>query len=270
MPKSPRIITLLTDFGQRDHFVAVMKGTVLTINPDVSFVDITHEIAPQDVAGGAFTLGQAYSSFPPGTIHVAVVDPGVGTARRALVASARAQFFVVPDNGLLTYVLNSEEAIAVHEITSDHYLRKPVSTTFHGRDVFAPVAAWISRDIPLQQFGPPLHEPVRLKVPQLTRVRDSLIQAAVLATDRFGNLITNLKPEDLPAYGTTGRKWKILAGKREITTFRRTFGEVGEGDAGEVFVVPGSTGYLEIAVRNGSAAAELGLKPGAPIGVVLG
>jgi S-adenosylmethionine hydrolase len=265
MPK-PRIITLLTDFGLQDHFVAAMKGAMLEINPDLIFIDITHLVPAHDIVSGAFTLGQAYHYFPAGSIHVAVVDPGVGTSRRCLVATAGGRFFVAPDNGLLSNVYNNEEVVLTHEITSDHYMRKPVSPTFHGRDVFAPVAAWLSRDITLPQFGPVAHNPVRLKFPELTRVRDALIQATILYVDRFGNLITNLKPDDIPPYSGAGKKCKVLAGQREITSFRRTFGE---GLAGEVFMVPGSTGHLEIVLRNGSAAAELNLKVGALIGVVL-
>ena len=265
MQKS-HIVTLLTDFGLEDHVVAVMKAIMLEVNPDLKFIDISHMVPRHDIASGAFVLGQAYSYFPLGTINLAVVDPGVGTSRRAIAATAGGRFFVAPDNGLLTYVFNNEEVVLTHEIASDHYLRRPVSTTFQGRDVFAPVAAWISRDIQLQQFGPQIHNPVKLKLPELTRVRDTLIQAAIIAIDHFGNLITNLKPEDVPPYGGPGKKCKILAGQREITNFRKTFSE---GLPGEVFVVPGSTGYLEIVVNNGSAAAELNLKPGALIGVVL-
>jgi S-adenosyl-L-methionine hydrolase (adenosine-forming) len=262
-----RTITLLTDFGMRDHFVAAMKGVMLGLNPDLRFVDITHLIPPHDVQSAAFTLAQAVSCFPPDTIHLAVVDPGVGTARKALVATHRGQYFVAPDNGILTQVFAGEEGIVVHEITADHYFRKPVSSTFHGRDIFAPVAAWLSRDIPLHQFGPALRNPVRLKIPALTRVRDTLIQAAILAVDHFGNLVTNLRAEDLPVYNAAGgRSCKILAAQREITTFRRTFGE---GTPGDIFVVPGSTGYLEIVMRDGSAAEALKLGSGAVIGVVL-
>jgi S-adenosylmethionine hydrolase len=142
-----------------------------------------------------------------------------------------------------------------------------VSSTFHGRDVFAPIAAWLSRDIPLHQIGPVCADPVKLRLPVLTRVRDSLIQGAVLAVDQFGNLVTNLKAEDVPAFAVPPRPCKVLAGHREITAFRKTFGE---GKPGEVFIVTGSAGFLEIVARNGSAAQILNLAPGAPIGVVLG
>ena len=261
-----KIITLLTDFGLRDHYVAAVKGVVLSINPAVQIVDITHAIPPGDIQSAAFTLGQAYSWFPLGTVHLAVVDPGVGTARKAIAASAGGHLFIAPDNGLLSWVFEREESSEVFEITADHYFRRPVSSTFHGRDIFAPMAAWLSRDVSLHQVGPPRPNPVRLKLPSLTRVRDALIQAHVLAVDQFGNMITNLKPEDLPVFNPAGaRTCKILVAQREITAFRRTFSD---GQPGELFVIPGSTGYLEIVMRDRSAAQELKAKPGDAVGVV--
>lgn len=267
MESSARIVTLTTDFGLQDYFVGAVKGVLLSLNPALKIVDISHLIAPHDVRSGAFTLGQAYTCFPSGTIHVAVVDPGVGTARKGLVVWAGGHLFVAPDNGLLSYVLATERAARIFEITSDHYFRKPVSSTFHGRDVFAPVAAWLSRDIAVEQFGPQLTNPVRFPIPSVKRVRENLLQAEVQAVDRFGNLITSLRLGDLPVYEAPGgRGCKILAAQREITAFRRTFAE---GSAGEVFVVPGSTGFLEIVMRDGSAASLLNLAVGAAIGVVL-
>jgi hypothetical protein len=254
------IITLLSDFGLKDHFVAAVKGVMLSLNPDLTLVDISHQIPPQDIFAAAFALNQAYAYFPVGTIHFAVVDPGVGTSRKALAASAGGHYFVAPDNGLLTYIMDANEDFQAHEIAADHYFRKPVSATFHGRDVFAPAAAWISRKIELHQLGPSLPSPVRLQTPSLKRVQDALIQAVVLNVDRFGNLITNLRPEDLPL------PFKILAGQREITGLRKTYNE---GIPGELILVPGSTGYIEIAVKGGSAAEALNLKGGSPIGVVL-
>jgi S-adenosyl-L-methionine hydrolase (adenosine-forming) len=268
MPDSARIVTLLTDFGLRDHFVAAMKGVMLSLNPNLTFVDITHEVPAQDIHSAAFTLGQAYTCFPPGTIHLAVVDPGVGSARKALAAEAGTQFFVAPDNGILNYVQKSEEDFAAYEITADHYFRKPVSSTFHGRDVFAPIAGWISRNIPLRQLGPALPKPVQLKIPIPVKMRDDLIQAAILAVDHFGNLITNLMPGDLPIFDAAHpRAVKMLAAQKEITAFHRTYSE---GRQGEIFVVPGSTGYLEIVIKEGSAASVLNIKAGAPVGVILG
>ncbi len=263
-----RTITLLTDFGLKDQYVAAMKGVMLGVNPDLRFVDITHEVPPQDVQRGAFTLSQAYPWFPLGTIHLAVVDPGVGTSRKAILVRAGGHWFVAPDNGILTFVFDREEGWTAFEITADHYFKKPISSTFHGRDVFAPVAAWVSHDIPPENFGPELPNPVRLKIPELTRVRDALIQATVLSVDFFGNIVTNLRPEDLPVYSAPGtRSCKILAAQKEVTGFYRTFNE---GKPGEIFVIPGSSGYLEIVMRQNSAAAALNLAPGAPIGVILG
>ncbi len=253
------VVTLLTDFGLRDHFVGAMKGVILSLNPELTLVDISHLVPPQDVFGAAFTLGQTWAYFPPWTIHVAVVDPGVGTPRKALAARAGGHYFVAPDNGILTYVMEAQADFASFEITADHYFNKPVSDTFHGRDIFAPVAAWISRGVALDQLGPAVTDPVRLKMPAARKVREGLIQGAILAVDQFGNLITNLKPADVPPASRI-----ILAGQREITSFRKTYAE---GKPGELFVVTGSTGYLEITLRDGSAAALLDLKAGAPIGV---
>ena len=252
------IITLLTDFGLQDSFVGALKGVLLSVNPDLTLVDISHLVPPQDVFTGAFILGQSCFCFPPNTVHLAIVDPGVGTPRKALAVSAGGHFFVAPDNGILTYALAGQDFTA-YEITADHYFRKPVSSTFHGRDIFAPIAAWITRGIPLPQLGTVLEDPVRLKLPAPMRVKESLIQGCILAVDRFGNLITNLMPADLP------QSFKILAGQKEITSRRNTYGE---GMPGEVFLVPGSAGYLEIAIKDGSAASVLNLKSGVPIGVV--
>jgi S-adenosyl-L-methionine hydrolase (adenosine-forming) len=266
MANSTRLITLLTDFGMKDHFVGAMKGVMLGINPDIQMVDISHSIPPHDILSAAFTLSQACFYYPPGTIHLAVVDPGVGTARRAMAVSTGGHYFVAPDNGILGYVLEKADGFTAHEITADHYFHKPVSLTFHGRDIFAPVAAWISRDIPLQKFGPALKQPVPLKMPAVTRIQDALIQGTVLGSDHFGNLITNLRPEDVPAFSGSGRACKIVAAQREIRVFKRTFGD---GPPGELFVIPGSCGYLEIVMRDRSAAAELRLNPGAPVGIIL-
>jgi S-adenosylmethionine hydrolase len=254
------VITLLTDFGLRDYFVGAVKGVMLSLNPDAKLVDISHDVPPQDIFTGAFTLNQVYACFPQGTVHLAVVDPGVGTERKAVAATAAGHYFVAPDNGILTYIMEANEDFVAYEITADHYFRKPISSTFHGRDVFAPVAAWISRRIELFQLGPVLESPVRLQIPSPRRLRDSLIQGAILAVDRFGNLITNLKPEDV------SMPFKILASQREIAALRKTYGE---GTPGELIIVPGSTGFLEIAIKGSSAASALNMKAGAPIGVVL-
>jgi S-adenosylmethionine hydrolase len=267
MANSGRIITLLTDFGLRDHFVASMKGVMLGLNPDISLVDITHLVPPQDIHTGAFILGQAYESFPAGTIHLAVVDPGVGTSRKALAATAGGRFFVAPDNGLLSYVQKNSDDFHAYEVTSEHYFHKPVSNTFHGRDVFAPIAAWLSRDIPLPQLGEELEYIVQTHIPDPKRVKEGLIQADILAVDHFGNLVTNLTPGHLPQFNPGGQlPFKVLAGKQEITSYYQSYGEAPRG---EIFLVTGSSGYIEISMNGASAQATLALKPANPVGVVL-
>jgi S-adenosylmethionine hydrolase len=267
MADSGRIITMLTDFGLRDHFVASMKGVVLSLNRDVNLVDITHLVPPHDIYTGAFLLGQAFSYFPQGTIHVAVVDPGVGTGRKVLAVTANGSYFVAPDNGILSYVQKYADDFQAYDVTADHYFRKPVSNTFHGRDIFAPIAAWISRDIPMRQLGDEMDTIVQIKIPDPERVKEGLIQAAVLAVDHFGNLITNLTPGHLPEFDPEKPlPFKVLAGKREVTNCRKAYGEA---EKGEVFLISGSSGYLEISMRGAAAAAALALKPGSPVGVVL-
>jgi len=183
------------------------------------------------------------------------------------VAVSGDQLFVAPDNGILTYVAQSRDKFVAYEITADHYFRKPISSTFHGRDIFAPVAAYISRGIDLEKFGPTLERPRQLFIPKMQKVGNSLIEAAILAVDRFGNAVTNLHAEDLSLFETgKTRRCEVLVKQRKINSFRKTFGE---GQPGEVFVVPGSSGYLEVVMREGSAASELSLKPGDAIKVVL-
>ena len=254
------IITFTTDFGLRDYFVAAMKGVILSVNPDVKLVDISNLIPPQDIFTGAFTLSKAWSYFPYGTVHLAIVDPGVGAARKGIVVDAGGHFFVSPDNGILSYVFEENPGFEAFEITAEHYYRKPVSATFHGRDIYSPIAAWISKGVPPHQIGIELKDPFRLHLPAIQKMKENLIQGQILAVDRFGNLITNLKPVDVPG------AYKILAGHREITVIHETYQE---GTQGEVFIVPGSTGYLEIAVKDGSAASVLKIQAGAPIGVIL-
>ncbi len=267
MASSERIITLLSDFGLRDHYVAAIKGVILGLNPDVKLVDISHLVPPRDIHTGAFLLGQAYSCFPPSTVHLAVVDPGVGTSRKVLAATAGGSYFVAPDNGLLSYVRKYSDDFHAYEVTADHYYRKPASNTFHGRDIFAPIAAWVSRDIPLHQLGDEIENPVLLNLPDPVSVKEGLIQAAIIAVDHFGNMVTNLTPEHLPEFDSgTDLPFKVLAGKKEITAYHDAYGDAQEGAP---FLITGSSGYLEISMKGAAASTSLGLKPGSPIGVVL-
>ena len=246
-----RAIALLTDFGSADYFVGAMKGAILSINPDAAIVDITHEIPAQDVAAGAFTLLAAYDVFPAGTIHVAVVDPGVGSTRRPIVVSALDQFFVGPDNGIFTYIYDRSPSFETFHITATNYFRHPVSTTFHGRDIFAPVAAALSTGLDVSSLGPRITDPIRLSIP----LEPDGPNAHIIHIDRFGNLITNIT-RDVFTEGT-----KLNINGRVITAFRNFFGgNVGPSD--EPFAIWGSAGFLEIAVNCGSAADFFGAQKG--------
>ena len=234
------VITLLTDFGTADYYVGAVKGAILSVNPDAVIVDITHEIPAQDVETGAFLLLAAHKTFPRGTIHVVVVDPGVGSTRRPIIVSANDQFFVGPDNGIFSYIC----AHRTFHVTAEKYFRPNPSSTFHGRDIFAPVAAVLSTGVAPEQFGPEIDDEVRL--PSLeTPLR-------IIHIDRFGNCVTNISRERFE-----GKSLSING--RTITAVRNFYGEAPEG---EIFAIWGSAGFLEISVNGGSAAQVLGAKRG--------
>jgi S-adenosylmethionine hydrolase len=245
------VITLLTDFGTADYFVAAVKGAILTINPRVSLVDITHEVAPQDIEAGAFTLLTCYRDFPEGTIHVAVVDPGVGSARRPIVVSARSHYFVGPDNGLFSYVYDSEPSHQTYHLTNNKYFRESPSSTFHGRDIFAPVAAALSKGVKPRAFGPRIKDEVRLASLSPVKQSDGSVTGRIIHIDRFGNCITNFTRVELP--DTTRASLRVK--RRVVRTFRKFFAD-DHGSRDNLFAIWGSAGFLEIAC-NGSSAAEL-------------
>jgi S-adenosyl-L-methionine hydrolase (adenosine-forming) len=259
------LITLLTDFGTADGFVAAMKGVILSHDPRIRIVDITHEVSPQDVRGGAYTLLSVYDTFPQDTVHVAVVDPGVGSARRPIVVSTAAHRFVGPDNGLFTHVLDREPSARVVHVLNERYFRRPVSRTFHGRDVFAPVAAALASGIEPTMLGPEIDDPVRLDSIRPHADDDGTLTASVLHIDRFGNCITGIRREDLPPGSLRGRL-VLEVGGREIRSLRRFYSEPG-GEPGELFAIWGSAGFLEISADRESAARLLGLEPGQPVRV---
>lgn len=252
--KRTGIVALLTDFGLRDPFVGAIKGVILSIHPECRIVDISHLIAPQDIREAAFALRSARRSFPRGTVFLCVVDPGVGGSRRPIAAEGGGQFFVAPDNGLLTLV---EPLQRVVRISDDQLFLKPVSRTFHGRDIFAPVAAHLARGRALSKIGAPVARIRRVRIPEPIR-KGNEVRGEVVRVDRFGNLVTNLRPADLP-----GRKGlQIRIGKRRIAGLCRTYGDVPEGTLAAVI---GSDGFLEIAIRGGSAARRLKVKVGARV-----
>jgi S-adenosylmethionine hydrolase len=254
------VVTLLTDFGTADYFVAAVKGVILTINPLVSLVDITHEIPPQDIEAGAFTLLTCYRDFPPGTIHLAVVDPGVGSTRRAIVVNAGSHLFVGPDNGLFGYVYDNETSHQTFQVTAKKYFRPGPSPTFHGRDIFGPVAAALSKGVKPKKLGPRIKDEVRLGSLSPVKDRNGKLRGRIIHIDHFGNCITNFTRSDLP--DTTGGT--LLIKRRVIKTFRQFFADK-NGSKDEIFAIWGSAGFLELALNGGSAAAILKAKRGDPI-----
>ena len=261
-PARSSIITLLTDFGSTDYFVGALKGIVLSINPRASLIDLTHEIPAHDVAAGAFTLVVSYRSFPEQTIHVAIVDPEVGSARRPILVSAGEHFFVGPDNGIFSYVYESEPSYQTFHVTNEKYFRHPVSPTFHGRDIFAPVAAAFSLGANPQEFGPEINDPVRLASLRPIEQKNGKLKGRIIHIDRFGNCITNFTRDHF-AVGLE-RRSSVQIGGKTIRSFKRFFSENPNGSE-RLFAVWGSAGFLEIAAANRSAARLLGAKRGQPV-----
>lgn len=255
----PRIITLTTDFGRRDTYVGQMKGVILSIHPDAVIVDLSHDVRPGDIGTGAFLLETAFGTFPSGTIHVAVVDPGVGTSRRPIAVRTENHLFLAPDNGLLTRVLAREPARGAWVLEAAHYRRASEAATFEGRDVFAPAAAWIARGTEPSHFGPRIADVVRLprEAPRLETGRPA--EVPVVHVDRFGNIVLDVTRSELSPFcdEATGLfRGRVAVGARTIATARRTYADE---PAGDPFLLFGSSGYLEIAVRDGDASSLLGL-----------
>jgi S-adenosyl-L-methionine hydrolase (adenosine-forming) len=257
------IVTLTTDFGTSEHFVGVMKGVILGICPAASIVDITHEVQPFEIAHGAFVIAQAWRWFPPKTVHVAVVDPGVGTSRRPILVEAHGHYFIGPDNGLLAMVYTGQPHKA-REITAEKYFLQPQSRTFHGRDIFAPAAAHLARGVRPSSFGKPIEDHLKISFAEPQRVARRVWCGTVLHTDRFGNLITNFHIDQFADVRT--RAFSMTIGPRQIRRLALTFAD---SDPGEVFVIVGSSGYLEIAANQQSAARLLGCGNGAPAELTL-
>lgn len=254
------IITLTTDFGTSDHLVGAMKGVILNVNPAARIVDINHSVVPFDILDGALSIANAYKYFPPRTIHVIVVDPGVGTDRRPLLVSGEKQFFVAPDNGVLS-VIYERESCTVRHITAEHYFLNPVSPTFHGRDIFAPTAAWLSKAFQTEAFGNPITDFVRFTLPK-AKANGQAVKGVVLRVDAFGNLMTNLTADDIPIGTLGGGPIKLAVAGKPVAKFAQTFAG---GGPGEPIAILGSAGYIEVAVNRGNAARTLGANRGAEV-----
>ncbi len=250
------ILTLTTDFGVSDHYVGVMKGVILGICPQAQMVDISHEVTPFEITEGAWLIAQAYHYFPPKTVHLVVVDPGVGTARRPILLEAAGQYFVAPDNGVLSMVY-SREKHKIRLIANDRYYRKPVSRTFHGRDIFAPVAGHLCAGVLPSRFGKPIADYLRPAFEKPQRTGKRTWNGRILKIDRFGNIITNFYVDDFP--NLEQRDFLMTIGSREISVLARNYAETGPG---ELFLIVGSSGYLEVSVSQGSAASQIRCETG--------
>lgn len=257
-----QLVTLLTDFGLSDVYVGVMKGVIAQVNPGVRVIDLTHEVLPQDVAAARFCLMNAYPYFPPGTVHVAVVDPGVGSARRAIAVELEDGFLVGPDNGLFGGVLSRYRAIAAVELTNAKFWRSgQLSSTFHGRDIFAPVAAHLASGVGLQALGTAIDLQSLVQLPMLSyRSEGNRIWGSVQYCDRFGNLITNI-----PGSEVRGCVWAVMVGEQEIVGVS----SYSDRASGALLALVGSHGWVEVAVNGGSAEANLQLKVGDIVEVLL-
>ncbi len=254
----PPIITLTTDFGLADHYVGTMKGVLLSGCPDARIVDISHEIPAFSTYAGAYAIARAVPFFPPGTVHVLVVDPGVGTARKPLLVEADKQYLIAPDNGVLSLFLQHHGNATIWEITNRSLWRNPASATFHGRDVFAPVAAALaSGSARPEDVGPELDQITLLPDLQPVESEPGLWHGRVLSVDHFGNVITNFAGFDFPE--VVRGEFTLCAAKKQITDFRPTFGDAAEGLC---FAYIGSSDYIEIGINQRSAAAYLGISPG--------
>jgi S-adenosylmethionine hydrolase len=262
------VITLLTDFGTRDAYVANMKGVILTINPRATIVDITHWIAPQDVRQAAYAIAGSYRYFPAETVHIVVVDPGVGSRRAIVALRLEGQTFLAPDNGVLSPFLEKEPIEKIVRIENTDYFLKPVSRTFHGRDIFAPVGAQLSLGLPLDRLGAPIESSAlfRLDLVQPRFEKDGRLSGTVIDIDRFGNLITNIDwpfvKHHYPAAGHDSLRFAI--GRHTLNCLSSSYDSVKPGIA---LVLVGSRGFFEISVNRGNAALFFSARTGTPISV---
>ncbi len=258
MPARIPILTLTTDFGTADHFAGTMKGVILSICPQGRIVDLSHEIGPYQIGEAAFTVAQAYPYFPRKTVHVVVVDPGVGTERRPVLVEAAGQYFIGPDNGVFGMIFERENH-AVREITNTRLFLANVSRTFHGRDVFAPAAAHLAKGLAPARFGNKIDNYLRPRAAKPERTGRRQWTGEALKVDRFGNLITNFHVKDFPDLEV--RPFEMQVGLQMVRTMAANYQSAA---AGEPFLIAGSSGFLEVAVSQNSAAKLLGCGPGAP------
>ncbi|MHB8481706.1 MAG: SAM hydrolase/SAM-dependent halogenase family protein [Nitrospiria bacterium] len=245
------VITLTTDFGNKDYFVGSVKGVILQINPEIKIVDITHEIPPYSIQDGAFVIYSSFRYFPKGSIHLVVVDPGVGSVRKPVLVVSRSGFFLGPDNGLFSYIYEEDGPCQVYEITEKKFFLPSIGQTFHGRDVFAPVAAWLSTEMESSSFGKLIDHPVKFPVPKPV-VEKNKINGQILYIDWYGNLVSNIKVADLSEIDLT--QCRLTVGTHTLAGGKKYYGEAGDKEPS--FTI-NSSGHLEIFQNKANAAGFL-------------
>ena len=249
------VITLMTDFGDRDAYVAIMKGVILTINPQATIIDITHQIGPQNIRQAAYLISDTYQYFPKDTVHILIVDPGVGTSRTIIALHLHGHIFLAPDNGILSLLLKDKQTDLVFRVDNDDFFLEPVSNTFHGRDIFAPIGAQLSLGTSLDKLGSPIDASalIKLKLPQTQFTKDGVLEGAVIDIDRFGNLVTNLDWNSIKWHYSKVKndQFQFVIGKHRIGGLSRTYNDVAENMP---LALIGSRGFLEISINHGNAA----------------
>lgn len=258
------VVTLITDYGTQDYYAGALKGVILRIAPEARVVDITHDIEPHNVWHGAVVLWQTWSWYPPGTIHLVVVDPGVGTDRRILLGQYGEQYVVAPDNGLVTLVHRYVPVEALHTVENRDYFLPDIRPTFHGRDIMAPVAAHLARGVRPAEFGPALEAPGLLPVEYEAKSTESTVHGRAVYADRFGTLVTNIREDQIAALTSTANVPDVLVNGTSIGPVRLTFSDVAPG---EPLALVGGAGLLEIAVNQGRAVDRFGAAPGVRVDV---
>jgi S-adenosyl-L-methionine hydrolase (adenosine-forming) len=259
MLKKQSIITLITDFGLQDGYAGMMKGVIANVNPSANVIDISHNIEPQNVFQAAYVLNISYTYFPKGTIHVVVVDPGVGSDRRIICLKTKDYLFLAPDNGVLSFIVANEEFPSIREVTNGELFLPEVSNTFHGRDIFAPVAAHLSKGVSHKDLGKRTDKINEINLPKPIRSPGGVLTAEIIYVDGFGNLITNINREIIDRMKIRPEGLVITMGRKRINGICKSYTDVGANEALAIF---GSSGYLEISVNRGSARDVLNLKKG--------
>jgi len=266
MEPSP-IITLTTDFGYKDPFVGIMKGVILNINPFANIIDITHGISPQNIMEAAFTIETSFASFPSKTIHVVVVDPGVGSVRRPILVITYNYYFVGPDNGIFSQIYNLNESLNVIHLTAEHYFMPRISSTFHGRDIFAPASAWLSKGINVSNFGDPIDDYVNIPIPVPVMPTKNIIEGEVIYIDRFGNVMTNIKTQKIDELlgSKPEGKFRVIVRGSEAP-LKNYYSEAADN---RLYSLINSFGYIELFVKKGNASSDFGIAVGEKVGVIL-